>query len=51
MLVFWCKLPNGNLNSISTNNVLEAPRRARALGASALFGKDMASGRVFEISL
>lgn len=51
MLIFWCKLPSGNLNSISTNNLIEAPRRARALGAAALFGKDMASGRVFEVPL
>ena len=48
MLIFWCVLPNGRHNSISTDNMLEAPKRARALGATKLFGKNMTTGVSFE---
>lgn len=51
MFIFWCKLADGRENSISTNNLCEAPRRARALGAVALFGKNLANGKTFEIPL
>jgi hypothetical protein len=51
MFTFWCVLPNGNHNSISTENMFEAPRRARALGAVKLFGKNVATGDSFEMSL
>lgn len=51
MFIFWCKLANGNENSISTNNLIEAPRRARALGAVKLFGKNTATGESFELAI
>jgi hypothetical protein len=51
MYTFWCVLPDGRHNSISTSNVLEAPRRARALGAVQLFGKNLASGQSFELHI
>lgn len=51
MFIFWCKLANGNLNSVSTSNLLEAPRRARELGAVKLFGKNMANQETFELPL
>lgn len=51
MYIFWCKLPGGRENSVSTDNLIEAPRRARSLGATALFGKSLATGQVFEVPL
>ncbi len=51
MFTFWCVLPDGRHNSISTENMLEAPRRARALGAVKLFGKNLANGKSFEMPL
>jgi hypothetical protein len=51
MLTFWCVLPDGRHNSVSTSNLLEAPRRARALGAVKLFGKQGTAGTAFEIPL
>jgi hypothetical protein len=51
MFTFWCTLPNGQELSVSTSNLQEAPRRARALGACKLFGKNRATGKVFELSL
>ncbi len=51
MYIFWCKLADGRENSISTSNLYEAPRRARKLGAVALFGKNLSTGNVFELPL
>lgn len=51
MFTFWCVLPNGRHNSISTDNLVDAPKRARALGAVKLFGKNVASGKSFEVTL
>lgn len=51
MPVFWCVLPDGRHNSVSTSNLLEAPRRARALGAVKLFGKNGPACETFEIAL
>jgi hypothetical protein len=51
MYIFWCKLADGRENSISTNNLYEAPRRARKLDAVALFGKNLSTGKVFELLL
>jgi len=51
MLTFWCVLPDGRHNSVSTSNLLEAPKRARALGAVKLFGKNSATGESFEVQM
>lgn len=51
MFTFWCILADGRHNSISTNNLSEAPRRARALGAVQLFGKNGATGKTFEMHI
>lgn len=51
MFTFWCVLPDGRHNSVSTENMFEAPRRARALGAVKLFGKNLAIGKSFEVKL
>ena len=51
MTVFWCVLQNGRHNSVSTTNNIEAISRARALNAAKLFGKNLATGAVFSVSL
>lgn len=43
--VFWAVLPDGRHNSISATNLIDAPRRARTLGAKELWVKNLASGR------
>lgn len=50
MFTFYCVLPNGRKNSISTVNVFEAPRRARALGALKLFRFDFDTRKATEIA-
>ena len=51
MFTFWCILANGRRNSISTSNLLEAPKRARALGAVQLFGFNPSTQKTFEVAL
>lgn len=51
MYIFWCKLENGRENSISTDNLYDAPRRARALNATKLFAKNTQTGDVFEVAI
>lgn len=50
MFTFWCILANGRHNSVTTNSLTEAPKRARALGAVKLFGK-RPNGDTFELPL
>lgn len=49
IFIFWCTLPGGRQNSISADNLYDAPRRARALGAEKLFVKNMANGKTAEM--
>lgn len=45
-MLFWCVLHDGRENTLTTENVYEAQRRARALDASKLFVKNMRTGAV-----
>lgn len=48
--VFWCKLEDKRLNSISSNNLFEARRRAKNLGAIQLFCRGP-NGQTKEVSM
>jgi len=48
--VFWCKLEDKRLNSISSNNLFEARQRAKKLGAIQLFCRSP-NGETQEISM
>ena len=48
---FWCVLPDGRENSLDTNNLYEAPRRARALGAIRCFGLNPSTRKRFELTI
>jgi hypothetical protein len=50
-IIFWCVLANGRENSLSTDNLFDAPRRARALGAVACFCKNMSTGKTMKLSM
>jgi len=50
-IIFWCVLANGRENSLSTDNLFDAPRRARELGAAACFCKNMATGKTTKLSM
>lgn len=47
---FWCVLPNGSHNHIDTNNLFEATRRARDLGAKACYCKNPGTGVSFSMN-
>ena len=47
---FWCVLPNGSHSPIDTDNLFEASRRARNLGARACYCKNPGSGRSFPVN-
>lgn len=50
-MLFWVKLACGRENSISTCNIYEAQRRARALQAVKLYCKNLGTGDVAEIGI
>lgn len=48
---FWCVLADGRECSIDTNNMFEAPRRARKMDAVACYCHNPATGKTFKVAI
>ncbi|WP_157657667.1 hypothetical protein [Burkholderia ubonensis] len=48
---FWCVLADGRKCSIDTNNMFEAPRRARKMDAVACYCHNPSTGKTFKVAI